>query len=92
LDKNGNLIKEERISDCGNVTIYYNTDGSVDHTTESPDREKFRKEARQFAYDRLRISGSGINFIQVTPHFFVVINSREVCLIDIITLISFQSR
>ena len=70
LDKNGNLIKEERISDCGNVTIYYNTDGSVDHTTESPDREKFRKEARQFAYDRLRISGSGINFYSSNSPFF----------------------
>ena len=70
LDKNGNLIKEERMSDCGNVTIYYNTDGSVDHTTESPDREKFRKEARQFAYDRLRISGSGINFYSSNSPFF----------------------
>jgi len=62
LDENGNLIKEERMSDCGNVTVYYNTDGSVDYTTESPDREKFRKKARQFANERLSIMGRGINF------------------------------
>jgi len=62
LDENGNLIKEERMSDCGNVTVYYNTDGSVNYTTESPDREKFRKKARQFANERLSIMGRGINF------------------------------
>ncbi|MBT7556566.1 hypothetical protein HN615_06535 [Candidatus Woesearchaeota archaeon] len=62
LAKNGNLTKKERMSDCGNTTTSFNTDGSVRSTTESPDIEKYKKKARQFAFDRLRNNGSGINF------------------------------